>query len=149
MKPSLIAVLFASILSITVLPGCSLFQNACNTVMPVLTAGQAYSADAQQALDQVQAIVNGMTITADKKKIVQDGINNARVALRTANALIATASETCKSTDVLQIFKDFNNVWSILKGLIGANVGPGLIGAAPGSATGIVDPAIYRKAGGT
>lgn len=149
MKPSLIAILLVSFFTIFAAPGCSLFQNACNAVMPVLSAGQAYSADAQQALDQVQSIVNGMVIAADKKKIVQDGIDRARVALRASNALIATASETCNSADLLQIFKDFNNVWSILKGLIGANVGPGLVGAAPGSATGIVDPAIYRKAGGT
>lgn len=150
MKPSLIAVLFAAILSIFALPGCPAFSKACGAALPVLNAGHSYAADAQLAIDQVQRLLDDMpTLDAAKKRIVQDGIDKARTALRAADTVIATTSEACSAPDVLKIFEGFNAAWSLLKGLIGSNVGAGLIGVAPGSAKGIVDPAIYLKAGGT
>ena len=148
MKRHLIIAL-ATLLTIIALPSCSGSQ-LCTKAMPILAAGQAYSSDAQQALEQAQTILNGMAqLPADKKKIVQDGIDKARLALRAADVLIATGNEACSAPDVLAIFADFNKAWSTLKGLFGSNVGAGLVGAAPGATTGIQDPAIYRKAGGT
>jgi hypothetical protein len=149
MKPTFIAVLFVALLSIFALPGCPALSKACGAALPILNAGQSYSTDAQIALAQVQRVLDTTNLPADKKKIVQDGIDKAQIALRLADTLIATASEACSAPNVLEIFKDFNTAWSLLKSLIGSNVGPGLVGVAPGSATGIQDPAIYRKAGGT
>ena len=142
------SILFVMLLSIVALPGCPVITSACQKTLPVLSLGQTYSQDATNALDQVQVLVNNTPLSADKKKIVQDAIDKARLALRTASTIMTSAAEACSAPNVLEAFKDFNVIWSMIKGLIGSNVGAGLIGVAPGSPTGISDPAVYRKAGG-
>lgn len=144
-----LAVLFVMFLSIVALPGCPVITSACQKALPVLSLGQTYAQDATNALDQVQALLAGLTqLPADKRKVVQDAIDKARLALRTASVVMTSAAEACSAPNVLEAFKEFNVIWSLIKGLIGSNVGAGMIGVAPGSPTGIVDPVVYVRAGG-
>lgn len=144
-----IAILFVMLLSIVALPSCAALSQGCQKALPVLSLGQVYTQDATQALDQVQTMVNGLTtLSADKKVLIQNAIDKARLALRTASTMMSSVNEACTAPNLLEIFKDFNVIWSLIKGLIGSNVGAGMIGVAPGSPTGIADPMIYVKAGG-
>lgn len=131
------------LVAVAALPSCSFFQSACGKAMPILVAAQAYSTDAQQAIDKVQRAVDQMNLPAEKKAVVQAAIDKAQLGLRAANIAVTTAVDACKAPDLATMFKEFVEAWIAMKTLFGT-VAPEAIGAGPGQLQ-LEDPAIVRK----
>jgi len=133
---------------VVALPACSAFRSACDKALPVLSQGNALSTEAGASLDQVQALVDGLDVSADAKAYAQAKIEQARAALRGSAVTFASLSEVCSAPDVVGVLAPFVRAWNELKPIV-----VGLIssakpraGAAPLPATfPIDDPMIVKR----
>lgn len=142
----IIPILF--ILTIALSPiaiGCSWLQGACATAMPALIAGQAFAADAAQALDQAEKYVEQLPIGDVRRAKLSEAVLKGRDALRAASAALASTADACSKPDLVTIFKTFIEVWSIIHVIVGgpSNLDPSKLATAPPA---IEDPLIYKLA---
>jgi hypothetical protein len=137
-----------AVLTLGLLPGCTLFQTACAKALPVLTLGQTYAGEAAQAVEQAEAFAASLPLSPEAKAKVIAALEDARVALRTGQVALSAAVNACTQTDPLTLFASFVQAWAKLRevfsifGPIGAVPGPGVrVGGLP-----FADPMIYRSA---
>lgn len=131
-------------LMIGALPGCSWLQGACSKAMPYLALGQAYGADAAQAIEQAESYAAGLNLPPATKATLQVALEDARKGLRIGQIALGTAADACTQLDPLAAFEVLIKAWGQVRTVL-ASTGP--IGMAPGARVGgypFDDPAIYR-----
>lgn len=115
--------------------GCSAFSSACAKALPVLTAAEAYMADAQVSLDQAEQVVEAMP-EGKVRDAAFVALADARAALRVAASQAALASTACSQPDLPTLFKAFAIAWDALKPFLALLGGTG--------ASSVADPEAYR-----
>jgi hypothetical protein len=100
-------------------------QTACVKAMPVFAQMQTYIADANIAIDQVEALEILMPEAIRNDLVV--GIDIARLSLRTVAAALQTMADSCTEPDPATLFADFAKNWETIEQVIAkSKSGPGL-----------------------
>lgn len=121
--------------SLTMAPGCSVFQSACSKALPTLVAAQSYSYEAQGALDAARKAIESSSLSDAAKANAFSAIDKAQAGLQAASKTLAAASTTCSQPDIGQVFEAFVLAWDSVREFL-ALVGDG--GVAP-----VADPSVY------
>lgn len=100
------------------LPACSLFRGACQAAMPAVTVAQSYAADAAMSLEQAVALVALSGLPQETKAQILSGIERARTSLKQAETLVRAAASACTQPDLVSIFRDFVQAWSVIAPLL-------------------------------
>jgi len=132
----------AAMLLCLAMPGCKLFQTACDKAMPVLVQGQAYGQDAAAALDAAQAYAAKLPLSAEQRAKLDGYFDDARAGLEIAAIAIQTGASACTATSPVVAFATFIDAFGKIESIIGAI---GLLGAHPGH-TALRVPAIVLAA---
>ena len=138
-KTCLVLACFATV---PALSGCSWFEGGCASAMPVITASQAYVADASTAVDEVEAAFDGVSLSAEDRVKLTAAIAAARKGIRIADQALKEAAYACSAPDPVALLKEFISAWALISPFIMGN--SDRLAAMPGKAP-VGTPAIVLE----
>ena len=124
--------------ALSMAPGCSVFQSACDKALPSLVQGQALAHEAEAALEDAQAAINESALSEKAKANANEAIAKARIGLQASSKSLALASTACSQPAIAQVFEAFIFAWDKVREFL-ALVGDG--GTRP-----VADPTVYTMA---
>ena len=127
--------------------GCSWLRGACADVLPLISQGQSFAADAAQALEQAEKFIDMMPLGDINRTKLIEAVEKAHIALRAAASALASTADACVKPDVVSIFQAFIDAWQIIRVIVAntSTMDPAKFAVA-GPRFKVLDPMIYQLA---